>query len=131
MNRRKLLLVGTVFALLSILAGAFGSHALKKIFSADEILTYETAVRYQMYHAFAILFTGLLVNESNRRYSSVAGLLFLVGIIFFSGSLNLISFLKSQGIDIPMLLGLITPMGGIMFACGWIMLAASVYKTKI
>ena len=129
--KKNLLLVGIFFALLSVLAGAFGSHALREIFSQENLATYETAVRYQMYHSLAILFTALFITGDNNKYSTAAGLLFVSGIIFFCGSLYATTFLKSQSISVPAPLALATPLGGILFACGWVVLAVSILKNKI
>src|SRR6185436_12688302 len=128
--KRKLLLTGILFALLSVLAGAFGSHALKQFLLPEDLTVYETAVRYQMYHAVAILFTALFMNESNAKLTRLAGILFTSGIIFFSGSLYLLTYLKSQGISVPLPVALATPLGGMMFACGWLTLAISIFKFK-
>ncbi|HLG33769.1 MAG TPA: DUF423 domain-containing protein [Bacteroidia bacterium] len=129
--KRNLLLAGTLFALLAVLAGAFGSHALKSILSPDDLTVYETAVRYQFYHALALLFTSLYLNERNAGFTRFAGILFASGIISFSGSLYLITYFKSQSISIPLPVALATPLGGVMFACGWLVLAVSVFKNKI
>lgn len=129
--KRKILLAGTLFALLSVLAGAFGSHALKKFIPVEDLVAYETAVRYQFFHALAILFTALFMNESNYKFTRLAAVLFISGIIFFSGSLYLITYYKSQDISIPLSIAFATPMGGSMFACGWIVIAVSVFKNKI
>jgi uncharacterized membrane protein YgdD (TMEM256/DUF423 family) len=128
--KRKLLIAGTLFAMLAVLGGAFGSHALRKILSPEELVAYETAVRYQMYHALAILFIALFINHNNKKYSSVAGILFASGIIFFSGSLYMITCLKAFSISIVMPLALSTPLGGVLFVCGWISLAIAVLKNK-
>lgn len=128
--KRKILLAGIVFALLSVLAGAFGSHALKKIIQVENLIAYETAVRYQFFHALAILFTALFMNESNCKFTRLAAVLFISGIIFFSGSLYLITYFKSQYTSIPLSIAFATPMGGIMFASGWIVLAVSILKIK-
>ena len=128
--KKNLLFAGTIFALLSVLSGAMGSHALKPYLSPEDFVTYDTAVRYQMYHALAILFTALFMSHTNARYCSIAGMLFSSGIILFSGSLYSITYLKTQGITVIPLIGILTPIGGIMFACGWLMLAVSIYKHK-
>jgi uncharacterized membrane protein YgdD (TMEM256/DUF423 family) len=128
--KRKLLIAGMLFALLSVLAGAFGAHALKEILSPEDLAVYETAVRYQFYHVFAILFTALFMNDSNAKFTRWAGMLFTSGIIFFSGSLYLITFLISQGSLVPLPVALATPLGGMLFAFGWLALLVSVFKNK-
>jgi uncharacterized membrane protein YgdD (TMEM256/DUF423 family) len=128
--KRKLLLTGILLAMFAVLGGAFGSHALKNILSPEELMTYETAVRYQMYHSLAILFTAFFITGENKKYSSLAGIFFTMGIIFFSGSLYIITFLKSQNTGISTPVALATPLGGILFMCGWISLAVAALKNK-
>ncbi|MBK5285418.1 MAG: DUF423 domain-containing protein [Bacteroidia bacterium] len=126
--KKKLLLAGSVFALISVIAGAFGSHALKKILQPEDLIAYETAVRYQMYHAFAILLTGLFMNEGNKKFTRFAGIFFSAGIIFFSGSLFAITFLKASAASIPLIIALATPLGGVLFVCGWALLSWSIFR---
>jgi uncharacterized membrane protein YgdD (TMEM256/DUF423 family) len=128
--KKNLLLAGTLFALLSVLLGAMGSHALKPYLSPEDFVSYDTAVRYQMYHALAILFTALFMSHSNTKYCSIAGMLFAFGIVLFSGSLYFITYFKTQGITISPFIGMLTPLGGLMLACGWLMLAVSIFKHK-
>jgi len=128
--KKILLLSGSSLALLAVLAGAFGAHALKNIISPEDSVTYETAVRYQMYHALAIIITAMFTTDANRKFLSAAGFLFIAGILFFSGSLYLITCLKTQNVSLPLPVVIATPLGGIMFACGWLVLAVSFFKTK-
>ncbi len=108
---------GAVFGFLGVAAGAFGAHALRARMVPEMLDVYETAVRYQMYHALALLLTGFMAH---RLYSSAlpaAGLLFFIGIIIFSGSLYLLVFTGSR------LWGAVTPIGGLAFLAGWLALA--------
>src|SRR5687767_7671261 len=91
MNKRFILLMGTLLAGLAVALGAFGSHALKgMLIQSGRTETFEIAVRYQMYHALAMLFAGIVMkNESDRKASIAAGL-FLIGVILFSGSLYIL-----------------------------------------
>ena len=125
---KKLLLAGTLFAMLAVLAGAFGAHGLKKILPPEDLSAYETAVRYQMYHAMAILFSALFMNENNKKFCGIAGILFSAGILFFSGSLYMITFMKAVNGSVPFLVGIAAPLGGIMFAIGWAVLSLSILK---
>jgi len=114
-----------VFAGLGIALGAFGAHALKSILSAVQAETYETAVRYQMYHAFALLITGISALRFPRvRWFHMAGWLFLAGIIAFSGSLYLYIF---SGF-FPLVF--ITPLGGVFFIAGWLTVTAALLKAR-
>src|SRR5688572_1031702 len=109
MNQRSVLLAGVAFAGLGVLLGAFGAHALKPTLEAyGRTETYELAVRYQFYHAFALLITGKLMNQFRSGKLKYASACFIVGILFFSGSLYALSF---TGVKI---LGAITPIGGLL-----------------
>jgi len=117
MNKRFALLSGTVLAGLAVSFGAFGSHALKAMLMQNgRIDTFETAVRYQMYHALALLLTGILMKSETEKKASVAAGLFLVGTILFSGSLYLLCLYPLPGVVY------LTPMGGVLFMAGWIFL---------
>lgn len=110
--------LGSVLMLIGVGAGAFGAHALADLLAeTGREATYETAVRYQMYHALALLFVGLLrMNLGSLALLNWAGWLFLIGTLIFSGSLYLLVFTGVRW------LGAITPIGGVAFLAGWLML---------
>lgn len=117
MNARTTLMLGSAFGLLGVAIGAFGAHALKPILiESGRLETFELAVRYQFYHAFALLATGILMNQLPAKFLEYASLFFTGGILFFSGSLYLLCF---TGLSV---LGAITPIGGVLFIAGWICL---------
>lgn len=101
----------------TIALGAFGAHGLKKIVDAAAIVTFETGVRYQMYHALAILVLGF-VNVPDKLRKSVFWI-FIIGILFFSGSIYLLSLNAVLPFDAAKI-GFITPIGGVFFIAGWI-----------
>jgi uncharacterized membrane protein YgdD (TMEM256/DUF423 family) len=113
---------------LSIILGAFGAHALKEIFTSDILQVYETAVRYQMYHAFALLAAGILYKEFTNKKIKLAGDLFIAGIILFSGSLYALCFIEYQHLSSLLWIGAITPLGGLCFIIGWLLLFAGAVK---
>lgn len=113
MSRATLFAVGAVLAGIGVTLGAFGAHALEARLTAERLATFETAVRYQMLHALAILAAALLGGER----AVLAGLLFVVGIALFSGSLYLLVLTGVRW------LGAITPLGGVAFIAGWGVLA--------
>lgn len=116
-NQRSALLAGVVFAGLAVAVGAFGAHALRPLLEENaRTETFELAVRYQFYHAFAILFSGILMSYFPSRLVKYAVLCFGIGILFFSGSLYGLSL---SGVRV---LGAITPIGGILFIAGWLLL---------
>jgi uncharacterized membrane protein YgdD (TMEM256/DUF423 family) len=123
MSARSILLTGVFTAGLGVAIGAFGAHGLKEILAAhNREATFELAVRYQFYHAIALLITGLLMNQIQATSLRYAAVFFLTGILFFSGSLYVLSL---TGLTI---LGAITPVGGLLFILGWIFLFMAVSK---
>ena len=112
---------------LSVMLGAFAAHGLKNILAADNLQVFETAVRYQFYHVFALLAVGILYKEFPGKLMRWAGNLFVAGIILFSGSLYLLCYVKHAEMPLNWL-GAITPFGGAAFIAGWIMLFLGVVK---
>ena len=120
--------LGTFLAGLGVVLGAFGAHGLKKLVGPDTVATYQTGVQYQMYHAFALLLVGILYERLQSNLLNYAGALFIAGIVLFSGSLYLLVSLKAMNkVTLPWL-GPITPVGGLFFIAGWILLLISVLK---
>ena len=107
------MVLGCILAGLGVAAGAFGTHALQGAISADLLVVYGTAARYQMVHAIALLFVGLAAGRWPDRRWDVAGWLFVSGTIVFSGSLYILALTGSRW------LGAITPIGGAGFLAGW------------
>lgn len=118
---KKTIIAGAVFAGLAVLLGAFGAHALKDVLGRYAS-TWETGVQYQMFHAVGILIIGLLMEKQTSRLYNWAAILFSVGIVFFSGSLYVLSISKET------VLGAITPIGGVCFVVGWFLLILGVSK---
>tara|TARA_B100001758_G_C18394230_1_gene604876 strand:- start:517 stop:867 length:351 start_codon:yes stop_codon:yes gene_type:complete len=112
--------IGVFFAILSILIGAFGAHALENMI-ADKTEIFKTGVQYHMFHSLAIILTGILSENFKLRINNVA-YLFILGIILFSGSLYLIAIYKHSS------LGIITPLGGMVFIIGWLLLSYRLAK---
>ncbi len=120
---KKLIIIGATLGGLAVAIGAYGAHAGAKYLDAESIVTFGKAVKYQMYHAFAILITALLTAHlpKQQKILTFAGYFFLAGVLFFSGSLYIIVF----G-NIPM--GYLTPLGGIFFVFGWLLLVFAAVK---
>jgi uncharacterized membrane protein YgdD (TMEM256/DUF423 family) len=118
-----------MLAAISVALGAFGAHALKELLPPASLNTFETAVRYQFYHVFALAITGILYKYCPRKIIKNAGWFFLTGILLFSGSLYLITFFTLTGNNQFHWVGAITPLGGISFIAGWLLLAISVGKS--
>ncbi len=118
--------VAAILAGLSVAAGAFASHALREKLSERALQVFETAARYQMYHAIALLLVALLLSRSEFPQPSLvaAGWAFIIGIAIFSGSLYVLSLTDIK------LLGAITPLGGVAFLAGWGCLAIAALSFK-
>ena len=117
-----------LLAALSVAMGAFAAHGLKNYVSDKAMATFETAVRYQFYHVFALMITGILYKEFTFTAIRVAGWLFITGIIFFSGSLYLLAIIQGTVQPGYKWLGAITPVGGLAFIGGWISLFVGLFK---
>ena len=109
--------IGALSAFVAVAAGAFGAHALRGALSPDLLDVFETAARYQMYHALALLAVGWASSRGPSRAATLAGWLFVAGTILFSGSLYTLSLSGARW------LGAITPLGGAAFLGGWLALA--------
>lgn len=109
--------LGTVFAGLAVVLGAFGAHALRGALSPDDLATFEIGVRYQMYHALALLGVAWASTQWDAATVAVAGWAFVVGILVFSGSLYALVLTGQRW------LGAVTPIGGVAFIVGWALLA--------
>ena len=118
---RILLIIGSLFAALSVLLGAFGAHALKNRLSIEDLAIFEIAVRYQMYHALGILLMGVASFYLTEKLVSIPAYFLILGIIIFSGSLFLLVFTNLRW------LGAITPIGGLCLIIGWLLLAYNIY----
>ena len=112
---------------LAVMLGAFAAHGLKQILNVDTLQIFETAVRYQFYHVFALLAVGILYAAYPGKFMKWAGNLFIAGIIIFSGSLYLLCYVKQNQLPLNWI-GAITPFGGAAFIIGWIMLFVAVVK---
>jgi uncharacterized membrane protein YgdD (TMEM256/DUF423 family) len=127
MNKRFLQL-GALLGCLSVALGAFAAHGLKKILTPEELTVFETGVRYQFYHVFALLAAGLLAKWFHPVRCRWAAVFFLAGIVLFSGSLYLMSFAKANHWEALTSLGWITPVGGLFLMAGWVLLFLALSK---
>jgi uncharacterized membrane protein YgdD (TMEM256/DUF423 family) len=112
------LLLGSLAGFIGVAAGAFGAHGLRSRLSPEMLAVFETAARYQMYHAFALLITAMVIGRvGDARLLSIAGWSFITGVVLFSGSLYALALTGSSAF------GAITPVGGLAFLVGWACLA--------
>ena len=117
-----------VLGAISVILGAFGAHILKNRMPADALEIFETAVKYQFYHVFALLVAGILALNFPGSFITWSGRLFIAGIILFCGSLYLLSYFKTSENQQMNWLGAITPFGGLCFIAGWILMAVAIMK---
>jgi uncharacterized membrane protein YgdD (TMEM256/DUF423 family) len=135
MLSRKLITIGLLGAI-SVSLGALGAHALKNqlpggLITVDQLNGFDTATKYQMYHTLAMLLVVMLNKDLNNKFLKLAYHLFLWGIVLFSGSLYFLCTRNLVGMDGLRVLGPITPIGGLLFVAGWLMLIfAVVVKDK-
>jgi len=120
---RKIIITGAINAFLAVALGAFAAHGLKQYFGEYELRIWQTAVDYQMAHALGLILIGLLAKTLGIDLSK-PGLIMLVGIALFSGSLYALSLSGMKT------LGMITPLGGMCFLIAWVWLAIAVYKNR-
>ena len=121
---RIFLAIAAIFGGLSVAAGAFATHALKERLSERSLEIFETAARYQMYHALVLLLVALLLMQETISQSTLvaAGWSFVIGILFFSGSLYVLSLTNIK------VLGAIAPLGGAAFIVGWLAIAIAAFS---
>ena len=120
---KKNLSITAILGLLAIIFGAFGAHALKEKIGVDALQSFETGVRYQMYHVLALLFVNTY-SGFNAKAKNTISWLFFMGILFFSGSIYLIT---AGGVN-PKLIWFITPLGGLLFMAGWLVMLLNFIK---
>ncbi len=127
---KRAIILGAVFAALAVILGAFGAHALKQVLSPELLQTFDTGVKYQFYHSFALLAAGIIYIHYPVKHLRLAVTCFSLGIVLFSGSIYALVLLKSGGLVGLGGLGILTPIGGLFFILGWLMLLWSVVSGK-
>jgi uncharacterized membrane protein YgdD (TMEM256/DUF423 family) len=133
---RKILIWGIGFALMAVLLGAFGAHALKAILSPEKLQSYETGVRYQLIHALALIALAIYGQLNETKLGASKGIgwasnFFIIGMVLFSGSIYGLAYLSTIDSNLTKLLGPITPLGGLSFMLGWASWARVVWLNKV
>lgn len=122
---RFFLMIAAVSGFLAVIIGAFAAHGLKKMLAPEMIEVVKTGVQYQMYHALALLLVGLWLRYKPETSGLKAGgLAFILGTLLFSGSLYALA------LDAPRWLGPVTPLGGLCFLLGWLLLLSAAWRIK-
>ena len=125
---KNIVVTASILAAITIAIGAFGAHGLKQLVDAKSVATFETGVRYQMYHCLALLVVGFAkpISENTKKW---VFRFFLFGIVFFSGSIYLLALKEVLPFTVSFL-GPVTPIGGMLFIIGWLRLAFSLFSLK-
>lgn len=123
---KKTISTAALLGMIAIILGAFGAHALKKVLSIEQLATFETGVRYQMYHALFLLFIGLLPVLNSKTKKIIYNLV-LFGVLLFSGSIYLLATNGLTPIDFRVI-GFVTPIGGLLLISAWAVLLYNITK---
>ncbi|MDB5032252.1 DUF423 domain-containing protein [Mucilaginibacter sp.] len=126
---KQIIITASVFGVLAVMAGAFGAHGLKTLIEPQQLAVWHTAVEYNFYHVFALLFLSTF-GQNKSKFISASYYLFTFGIIFFSGSLYLLACRDLLNMSWLWIMGPITPVGGLLFMAGWITLALAAMRGK-
>lgn len=127
MKAKQIIAWAAAFGAIAVVLGALGAHALKARLDADSLKSFETAVRYQAWHAIALLALGAI--SFNLKFRKAIVICWILGVFLFSGSIYLLSTAAITGIHWPFL-GPITPIGGLVFITGWVLLFLSAIRAK-
>ena len=127
---KTFLITAAFFGALGVALGAFGAHGLRDKVSEHILGIFDTAVKYQFYHMFALLAIGILFQWYNNAWLLWSGRLFIAGIILFCGSLYALTFFLAHENEGMKWLGAITPFGGLCFVAGWVCMAAAIIANR-
>ena len=130
MKQKNILLLGIVMAATAVILGAFGAHGLKKIVTPEQLDVFKTGVQYQFYHALGIIIAAIIGQQIEHNLIKRAAWLFLFGIIAFSGSLYAMTLFYALNTEGVKWIGAITPVGGLLFILGWIILGLGISKNQ-
>ena len=125
---KKIISTGAILGMIAIILGAFGAHALKKVLSMEALSTFETGVRYQMYHALFLIFIGM-INELSQKAKKIIYNLVVFGVLLFSGSIYLLATNSLTSFDFKVI-GFVTPIGGLLLILAWGTLFLNLLKKK-
>lgn len=120
--------IAALLGAMSVVLGAFATHGLKKWVDQSSVSVFETGVRYQFYHVFALALVAILYKEYKNKWIEWAGILFVIGILLFSGSLYLLTYKAVIAKDGMSWVGPITPLGGLFLITGWVWLAIGIRR---
>ncbi|MCC8410159.1 DUF423 domain-containing protein [Mucilaginibacter sp. UR6-1] len=126
---KQIIFTAAVFGAVAVILGAFGAHGLRALIAERQLEVWQTGVQYNFYHVFALLFLSTFTRFKNKLIAA-AYYLFTLGIVFFSGSLYLLSCRDLLGWNWLSVLGPVTPIGGLLFIAGWVCLALAALRYR-
>lgn len=127
---KNILIKATILGCIGIILGAFGAHALKAILTPEQLVSFNTGVRYQIIHAVVLLFLFLIVEKFELKQFKLAANFIFFGVILFSGSIYILTLKNILGIEILKFAGPITPIGGLLIILGWLFILTGASKLK-
>ena len=125
---KTFLITAALLGAFTVALGAFGAHAIKEKVNEYTLGIFETAVKYQFYHVFALLAACILFQQYSSNWMLWSGRFFIAGIIIFCGSLYALTYFLANNNETMKWLGAITPLGGLCFIAGWVCMAISIIK---
>lgn len=128
---KSTLIKGAILGCLAVILGALGAHALKDLLTIDQLSSFETGVKYQMYHAILLVAIAFIGNKFSSKYISTALNLMFVGVILFSGSIYILTIKNILGLNYLKFAGPITPIGGVLLVIGWLLLIVEGLKKNL
>ena len=128
--QKLFLIFSGISGTIAVILGALGAHTLQRLITSEQLQSFETGVKYHLYHTLAILLVILLNDKLKSKHLKLAAYSFIIGILLFSGSIYLLSTRNLLGIENWTFLGPITPIGGLAFIFGWILIFISGLKIK-
>jgi len=128
-SMKKMLVTGVIFIIVSIVLGAFGAHALKSHLTEERLASFETGVKYQMYHGLGLLLLAILTKHIQLPWERIRKVL-TIGVVFFSGSIYLLALQSILGVKYGAFIGPITPIGGLFLMIGWGFVLKGLLTTK-
>lgn len=124
----KFFIISGITGAVGVLLGALGAHALKSKISAEQLVSFETGVKYQMYHAIVLLVLAILIDKYGFKYLTWAANSITIGVVLFSVSIYFLSTKSILGVENLKFLGPITPLGGLFLIAGWLFIAWAFIK---
>jgi uncharacterized membrane protein YgdD (TMEM256/DUF423 family) len=127
---KSILIKAGVLGVIGVLGGAFGAHALKEVLTSEQLLSFQTGVRYQMIHAVVLMILFLLLNKYDLKQFKIAAQFIFWGVILFSGSIFILTLKNIIGLEVLKFAGPITPLGGTLIITGWVFIVLGGLKLK-